>query len=115
MQNYNGIHTSHSCSKKITLEHSVDPEDVAKIILPLIDQEKCKYWQESDENNDGESKEKEIESGLDEGEKKEDKADKEAKGSKSEEKEIESGSDEGEKEDKADEEIDLRSTKQSLT
>lgn len=31
-------------AKKITLEHSVDCEDVAEIMLSLIHQEKRKYW-----------------------------------------------------------------------
>ena len=36
-------------AKKTKLKHSVDPEDVAEIMLSLIDQEKRKYWHEGDE------------------------------------------------------------------
>ena len=55
-------------AKKITLEHSVDCEDVAEIMFSLIHQEKRKYWKYGDEEKDSESEEEE-ESGLDKGEK----------------------------------------------
>ena len=42
--------------KKLTLEHSVDPEDVAEIMLSLIDQEKRKYWREGGEAEVSQSK-----------------------------------------------------------
>ena len=55
-------------AKNFTLEHSVDHEDVAEIMLSLIDEGKGKYWKEGYENRDSESEEQE-ESELDKGEK----------------------------------------------
>lgn len=86
-----------AAAKKITLEHSVDSEDVAEIMLSLIDLDKRKYWKEGDEHKDSESEEEE-ESELDEGEKEKDKVDEAEK----EEDKVDEV-DEGEKEDKVDE------------
>ena len=70
--------------KKITLEHSVDAEDVAEIMLALIDEEKRKYWTEGDENQATGSKEEEEDESeqsekeedvVDEGEQEKDQAD----------------------------------------
>lgn len=93
-----------AAAKKITLEHSVDSEDIAEIMLSLIDLEKRKYWKEGDEHKDSESEEEE-ESELDEGEKEKDKVD---EGEKEEDKVHEGEKEEdkvaeGEKEDKVDE------------
>lgn len=86
-----------AAAKKITLEHSVDSEDVTEIMLSLIDLDKRKYWKEGDEHKDSESEEEE-ESELDEGEKEKDKVDEAEK----EEDKVDEV-DEGEKEDKVDE------------
>ena len=48
-------------AKKITLKHSIDPQDVAEVMLSLIDQEKRKYWKEGDEKKATGSKEEEEE------------------------------------------------------
>ena len=44
------------------IDHSIDAEDVAKLMLTLIDEEKKKYWKEGDEAKDDESEEEETES-----------------------------------------------------
>ena len=46
-------------AKKIRLEHSVDPQDVAEVMLTLIDLEKRKYWKEGDEGKHSQSDEEE--------------------------------------------------------
>ena len=60
-------------AKNVTLQHSVDHEDVAEIMLSLIDQEKRKYMKEGDEGNhaDSESEEEEESASGEEDEKKE--------------------------------------------
>ena len=77
-----------AAAKKITLEHSVDAEDVAEIMLALIDEEKQKYWTEGDENQATGSKEEEEDESeqsekeedvVDEGEQEKDQADEEGK------------------------------------
>ena len=56
-------------AKKLRLEHSVDPQDVAEMMLSLIDQENKKYWHEGDETEDSESEVEEKDKGDEEIEK----------------------------------------------
>ena len=70
-------------AKNIRLQHLVDVEDVAELMLSLIDQEKRKYWKEADEGNDSardeedDSQSEDADEGVEEKTKKEEKKKKE--------------------------------------